>query len=140
MIFNLFASFPLVRYEKAPDVEAMLEDIIKTLNFKHVINARLIGIRSFGSRSDAIARIWAFPKIWQTALDIGPFYVVEVISERFDKLSNKEKIKTLIHELLHIPKSFGGGLLGHKQGNISERREEELYKEYIRRKLRKGSP
>ncbi len=140
MIFNSFASLPFMKYVKAPDVEAMLEDIIKTLNFEHVINTRLIGIRSFGSRSNAIARIWAFPKIWQTALDIGPFYVVEVISERFDRLSNKEKIKTLIHELLHIPKSFGGGLLGHKQGNISEKREEQLYKEYVKRKLGKGSP
>jgi predicted metallopeptidase len=92
-------------------------------------------MRSYGSKSRAIARIWSFPKIWQVALELsGPFYVIEAIHERYDKLDNKEKTKTMIHELLHIPQSFGGGLLGHNQGRINRTTEERLYAEYFRRK------
>ena len=51
------------------------------------------------------------------------------------KLDNKEKTKTIIHELLHIPQSFGGGLLGHGQAKINRITEERLYSEYFKRKM-----
>ena len=49
-------------------------------------SGKLLAIRSYGSKSRAIARIWAFPTIWQEALGIKPHYVIEVLSEKFDKL------------------------------------------------------
>ncbi|MBI3887746.1 hypothetical protein HY310_01620 [Candidatus Microgenomates bacterium] len=73
-------------------------------------------MRGFGSTSRAIARIWSLPKPWQIALKIEPQYVIEVIAERFDKLSEDEKDKTLFHELTHIPKTFSGALVPHKRG------------------------
>jgi predicted metallopeptidase len=124
-----------MRYEKAPEIEDLAYDIARTLDMKNIVSSRVIGMRSFGSKGRAIARIWSFPKIWQAALELsGPFYVIEVIHERYDSLDSKEKAKTIIHELLHIPQSFGGGLLGHGQAKINRITEERLYAEYFKRK------
>ena len=49
----------------------------------------------------------------QKALGIPAFYPLEFISENFDKLSDDDKVKIVIHELMHIPKSFGGGFRHH---------------------------
>ncbi len=79
------------------------------------INPRkIICYRSFETSTRARARIWAFPKIWQDALKVEPHYIIEVISEKFDRLNQSEKDRTLIHELLHIPKNFSGALLPHR--------------------------
>lgn len=125
-----------MRYEKAKDIQILMEDIVKTLGMEHINPHKIICIRSYGSKSNSYARIWAFPKIWQVALDVRPFYVIEFLSEKFDKLSRKEKIKTIIHELLHIPKAFSGGLRSHKHGRINNSTEERFYYEYIKRKKR----
>ena len=123
-----------MRYEKAKDIQILLEDIVETLGWRHINPHKIICIRSYGSKSNAYARIWAFPKIWQVALEVKPFYVIEFLSEKFDRLSQKEKIKTVIHELLHIPQRFSGGLRSHKQGRITETTEERWYYEYVKRK------
>ena len=57
------------------------------------------------------------------------FYVIEIISERFDKMSEVDRIKTLIHELMHVPKSFGGGFIHHNV--VHERNVEKMYDRYI---------
>ena len=80
----------------------------------YVNTDRIFCYRSQGSKSRSYARIWSFPKIFQEVLDVEPAYVIEVLSERFDKLSDDNKTRVLIHELLHIPKNFSGALLPHK--------------------------
>lgn len=104
-----------MEFIKAPDIQSELSRIVVGLGFVHIKPQNLIAFRSFGSTSRAIARIWSLPKIWQIALNSEAYYCIEVISERFDKLSETEKEKVLIHELLHIPKNFSGALLSHKQ-------------------------
>ena len=84
------------------------------LEFSHVKSPRVFGYRSYESSARAYARIWAFPKIFQEVLNVEPAYVIEVLSEKFDKLSDDNKTKVLIHELLHIPKNFSGALVPHK--------------------------
>lgn len=69
--------------------------------------------RSYNSNSNAIARIWGLPKVWQMAIDHEPSYVLEVISERFDKLSENQKDEVILHEIAHIPRNFSGALMAH---------------------------
>lgn len=89
-------------------------------------------MRGTGSTSRAIARIWSLPRPWQLALEIQPQYIIEVIAERFDKMSEEDKEKTLIHELMHIPKTFSGALVPHRNrgGRIDRKTVEIVYRQY----------
>lgn len=102
-------------YEVAPDVQDMLEEIVSRLpdDFAHVDVRRVVCYRSRGSTARIYARIWALPGIWQHALGVQAHYVVEVV-ERFDREPLVEREKTLLHELMHIPKTFSGNLVPHK--------------------------
>lgn len=121
-------------WQKAPDLQKEIAKLISTLKFIHVDPKRVVVFRSFGSKSRAQARIWSLPRIWQKALKVRPHYCLEVLSEKFDKLTRDEKHKILIHELLHIPKNFSGSLLPHRGrgGRIDRRRVEELFKKIVK--------
>ncbi len=123
-----------MKYEKAEDVQAMIRRLASVL-FPKYNYERILAIRSYGSKASVYARIWSMPKVWQVALDIKPFYVIEVISEYFDELDEEEKEKVIIHELLHIPSTFSGALLPHKfkSKRIDDRTVNRLYEEYKRR-------
>jgi len=102
-----------MKYEFSPDLQEIAEEISRSL-FPHVIIERVKCFRSYGSSSKyTIARCHALGKLMQKALDTKAHYVLEFISENFDKLDEKEKLKTIIHELMHIPKTFGGGFKHH---------------------------
>jgi predicted metallopeptidase len=102
-----------MKTEPAPDVKKRIAEIVDRLGMSHIDSSRLVCMRSRGSTSRAIARIWSLPKIWQKALDVESHYIIEVVSERFDKLSADDRDRTLIHELAHIPKTFSGAVLSH---------------------------
>ncbi len=101
-------------WEKAGEVKKDIKEILDVLDLSHIDMSRIFCYRTSGSKSRSYARIWSFPKIFQTVLDIKPAYVIEVLSKHFDKLNDDEKKKVLIHELLHIPKNFSGALLPHR--------------------------
>ncbi len=118
-----------ISYELAPDLQEKVNEISR-LMFPHVKLDSVVCLRSFGSSSrGTIARCHALGKAMQLALGRRGFYVIEVISKRFDKMSSEEKTKTLIHELMHIPKSFGGGFIHHNI--VHERNVEKMYQYYI---------
>lgn len=123
-----------MRFEFAPDIQDRVRKIVETLGLDHIDMNRVVCMRGHGSKSRALARIWSFPKVWQKALNMKPHYVIEVISHRFDKLSKEEQNKTLIHELMHIPRKFSGGLSPHKGfgKHIDNKRINEMYKVYKR--------
>ena len=107
------SSQPVI-FEKAKDVERMIKKLVKELKLDHVQSQSIYCMRSIGSSARAYARIWGLSRIFQIAAGFKPTYVIEVLSERYDKLSREEQIKVLIHELMHIPKTFSGALLSHK--------------------------
>ena len=123
-----------LKYFEAPDVKLLADEIITRLEFSHVVPEDVHCFRSEGSKSRRIiARIHGFGKIWQQALGLPPAYVIEVLSERYDKLSQEDKERTVLHELMHIPHGFKGGFRPHK-GYVSRRQVETMYKEYKKRK------
>jgi len=124
-----------LEYLEAPDVKRLAYEIVDSLGLFHVVPQFVYCYRSKGSKSErTVARIHGLGKIWQEALRKPPTYVIEVISERYDKLSDEGKEKTLIHELLHIPKGFSGGFRPHK-GYVNRKRVERLHKKLVERRL-----
>ena len=118
----------MIKYAHALDVQNKIDDLAKKLDMKH-INERVVCVRSIGSKSSrTIARCHALPRVMKFALGTETHYVIEVISEHFDKQSEEDKIKTLIHELMHIPKSFGGGFRFHSY--VNKKNIDVLYKKY----------
>jgi predicted metallopeptidase len=104
-----------IEYSQAPDVKGLADEIVESLGLYHIVPQFVHCVRSRGSASRRIiARIHGFGKIWQETLHLPASYVIEVISERYDKLSEEDREKTIIHELLHIPAGFAGGFRPHK--------------------------
>jgi predicted metallopeptidase len=68
-------------------------------------------------------------RIWFDALEMKPHYIIEVISEEFDRLDGREKEKVVIHELMHIPTKFSGGFVPHK-GRINKRTVDKMHRIY----------
>ncbi len=105
----------MIEYYDAPDIEQRISEIIDLLKFDHVRPKNVLCVRSRGSQAKrTLARIHGLGKIWQIAMGIEPTYIIEVISEQFDKLSIAGQDRTLVHELLHIPQGFRGGFRHHR--------------------------
>ena len=120
-----------IKYSEASDVKKLADEIIERLGLFHVVPQFVFCFRSTGSTSRrTIARIHGLGKIWQEALNLPPSYTIEVIHERYDKLSQTGKEKTIIHELLHVPRGFAGGFRPHK-GYIDERTVDNLHRKLL---------
>lgn len=118
-----------IKYELAEDIQKSINEIAELL-FPHVKLDSVVCLRSFGSTSrGTIARCYALGKAMQLALGRKGFYVIEVINHRFDKMSKEDQLRTLIHELMHIPKSFGGGFIHHNV--VNNKNVEREYQKYV---------
>lgn len=112
-----------LNYSKIPRVDIVwykdvglkkrLKAVIVSSGIDWVNLSRIFTFRSKNAKTRAYARIWGLSRIWQKALKVDPAYILEVISEKYDKLSDHEKNKVLLHELAHIPKNFSGALVPH---------------------------
>ena len=117
-----------MKYIYAEDIQKISEEISKIL-FPHVKLERMKCFRSHGSSSrGTIARCHTIGKLMQTAMGTEAFYALEFISEKFDRLPEEERIKTIIHELMHIPHTFGGGFRHHD--HVCERNINKCYRTY----------
>ena len=116
----------MIKYHPAPDIEARAKNIAERTGIKHDFS-RIKFLRSTGSQSRyTLARCHAMPRVMQAALDLKAHYVIEVISEKFDKMNEEEQTKTIIHELMHVPKSMGGGFRYHN--HVCKKNVEQVYK------------
>ena len=119
-----------MQYKLAPEIKRQIKVLVKELNFTHIKVNQIHCIRSFDVKTRAIARIWGMAKLFHEVVGIEPNYIIEVNAKRFDKMSDRDKIKTLIHELMHIPKTFSGALLNHRgrYHEINDREVERILK------------
>jgi len=106
----------LIKYYKDEEIQNRVRRVVDQRSLSYIDPNRVVCFKSKGTKSKRIiARCWSLPTIWQKALEVDAHYVIEVISEKFDRLSEEQKDHVILHELLHIPKGFGGGLRHHKQ-------------------------
>jgi len=122
-----------MRWEVCPKTHGRLRRIVGALDFTHVDPSRVFCVRGYGSSSEAWARIWGLPVLWQQVLGIGPAYVVEIIEPEFSRLPEDEQDRILIHELLHIPRTFSGAIRPHRTPTfrINRRTVERYYQRYV---------
>lgn len=121
-----------MKYEFAPDLHLIAKEISYFI-FPYINMDRVSCLRSYGTSSrGTIARCHGLSKVMQKALGIKAVYVLEFLSERFDKMSEEDKLKVIIHELMHIPKTFGGGFIHHNM--VNDKTVNRCYLEYKRRK------
>ena len=127
----------MIKYTHAPDIQDISKEIVEKLEWNHIPLEHVAFIRSFGSSARrTIARCHALGKAMQIGMGRKKgFYLIEVISEKFDKLSDDEQLKVIIHELMHIPKSFGGGFIHHDK--VHNESVEQVYNHYCN--LKKGA-
>lgn len=125
-----------MNWDIAPDILLLIKKILSTGLFPHVDGDRITAIRGTGTTSRAIARTWSLPRPWQMALNVKPQYIIEIITERFDKMPLDRQEWVLVHELMHIPKTFSGALVPHRNRgrHINDHNVDILYQQYKRLK------
>ncbi len=102
-----------MKYIFAPDLQARMVAIVKALNMDHIDIQRVKCFRSSGSSTKrTLARCHTVGKLMQQAMGMPAHYAIEFL-ERFEKMPRAEQDKVIIHELMHIPKTFGGGFRQH---------------------------
>ncbi|MBI4021025.1 MAG: metallopeptidase [Candidatus Aenigmarchaeota archaeon] len=119
-----------MRYQADPLLDQRIAAIVRGLGMSHISLERVRCVRSTGSKSRrTLARVHGVPKVIQLGLNLPAHYVIEVLSENFDRLSREDQVRTLIHELLHIPHSFGGGFRHHRP-HVNRKTVEQAYRAY----------
>jgi predicted metallopeptidase len=126
----------MIEYHLAQDIDVRVKEILRKLQLTHIDETRLICLRSKGSGSKrVIARCHGLSRIMQLALNKKPHYIIEILSERFDQLNQEDQTKVLIHEILHIPHSFGGGFRSHKPF-VTRAKVQRMYDQFIGKEKR----
>ena len=116
-----------IKYYEAPEIKQQVDQLAEECEFYHVVPQFVYCVRSKGSKARrTIARIHGLGKLWQGVLNMPPAYTIEVISEIYDKMSDEDREKTLVHELMHIPGGFSGGFRPHK-GYVERKMVDEVY-------------
>jgi len=97
----------VLKLEKAEDVKKLALRINKEANMGIDLN-KVVFLRSRNSKTSAIARTLTLPPQWRYVLGDNVLYIIEVVSEKYDKLECSDKIFVITHELMHIPRTMKG--------------------------------
>ncbi|MEI6731775.1 MAG: putative metallopeptidase [archaeon] len=125
-----------MKYQDAPDLKERMIEIVRLLGMDHVDVGRVECLRSRGSSSRrTIARCHTLGKLMQKAMKTPSFYAIEFL-EIFEKMPPDEQDKVIIHELMHIPKTFGGGFRQHDF--VCEQNVDIMYEKFVNMKT--GAP
>jgi predicted metallopeptidase len=104
----------MARYVRDRSLEEYVKEIGSRAGLVYLDYTRIKCVRSYETRSRSIAaRVHSGSRALWTGLGLSPHYVIEFVSEIFDRLSSEEKVEVILHELLHIPRTMGGGLISH---------------------------
>ena len=123
-----------MKYEYAPDLQLRMNEIVKVLNLEHIKLDRVKCFRSLGSSTKrTIARCHTVGKLMQKAMEMPAHYAIEFL-EPFERMSRAEQDKTIIHELMHIPKTFGGGFRQHDF--VCERNVDVMWERFVNLKMK----
>ncbi|MBI2076479.1 MAG: metallopeptidase [Candidatus Aenigmarchaeota archaeon] len=118
----------MIKYFPAPDIDQKARRIAEAAKIRRDFS-RIHFVRSRGSVSRrTLARCHTVPRVIQSALEMNGHYVIEVISENFDGLEEGERIKIIIHELMHIPEGMRGGFRHHDY--VCRKNIEQIYRNY----------
>jgi predicted metallopeptidase len=122
-----------MQWHPASDLAARLRRIVAALRLDYIDATRIHCLRVTGSRANALARIWGLPSVFQRALRVPAHYVIEFMVPAFDRLRREEQDRVIIHELLHIPRTFSGGIRPESSPplRISRRTVEQYYRQYL---------
>lgn len=102
-----------IDWVSAPDIKSRIRHLHKKLHLDWLKLNNIYTVRSTGANTRAVARIWGLGRIWQITLKSEPKYIIEVVSEKFDRLGESDRDEVLLHEIVHIPKNFSGSLMPH---------------------------
>ena len=118
-----------MKYEPALDLQMRMKEIVELLNLGHIDIERVKCFRSYGSSTRrTLARCHTIGKLMQKTIGVKAHYAIEFL-ERFGKLSKRDQDKVIIHELMHIPKTFGGGFRQHDF--VCEQNVDIMYEKFI---------
>ncbi len=116
-----------MKYKYSEHWTVVARELAVKLGLDYIDLDQIAVIESQGSKTKrTIARIHALGKVMQLGMTQKPFYTIELLTEKFDGQNQEGKIKTIIHELLHIPACFGGGFRHHRQ-HVNTRTVENQY-------------
>ncbi len=98
----------MVEYTEAPDLRERAIKIAARVGMGHLDFDRIHCYR-YTCDTRTVAKITGFFKTLQLAYPhIRPFYVITFNEKNFNRESFEEQNQTILHELLHIPKTFSG--------------------------------
>ncbi|WP_240931163.1 putative metallopeptidase [Acidianus sulfidivorans] len=97
----------MIELEEANDVMELAKEINKRINMNINLD-KIEFLRSRNAKTTAIARTLVLPRQWRYVLGENKIYIIEVISEKYDRLTCEQKVYVVIHELMHIPYTMRG--------------------------------